>query len=127
VEAPPLPIVGAVVTQLRFDFAVTLTFDATFHLRVETAFPMAAQEGSRVVLDPETELPDMGSLLTLHQVTVSAAHTDAAGNIRIAFTGGRVLSCAPNSDFEAWTFTGPRGLLYVCLPGGSLAIWDAAG
>ena len=124
-DAPPLPIVGAVVTQLRFDAAITVAFDATFHLRLETTFQIAADEGLPVVLDPETDLPNMGSLLSLHQVLVSATQLDNAGNIRIAFTDGRVLSCAPNLNFEAWTFTGPRGLLYVCLPGGGLGIWNA--
>lgn len=30
----------------------------------------------------------------------------------------------PNKSYEAWTLSGPRGMLAVCMPGGELAIWD---
>lgn len=124
-EAPTIPIVGTVVTQLRFDFAFTLAFDADIQIRIETGFTVASPGGELETFDPEADLARMGSLLTLHQAEVRTAGTDEIGNLRLDFSDGRALQCRPHQQYEAWNLSGKDGLLYVCLPGGGLAIWSA--
>lgn len=124
-DAPPIPIVGTVVTQLRFDFAFTLTFDANVDLRIETGFSMVAAGGGLETFDPDVDLVRMGDLLTLHQAEVKSAVTDEIGNLRVDFSDGRTLQCRPDQQYEAWNLSGEDGLLYVCLPGGGLAAWSA--
>ena len=35
------------------------------------------------------------------------------------------LSVEPDSAYEAWTVTRADGMMVVCMPGGTLAVWDA--
>lgn len=44
--------------------------------------------------------------------------------LSVAFDNGARLRIKPDSSYEAWTVSGPRGMLVVSMPRGELAIWD---
>lgn len=118
-----MSIVGAEVTQLRFDFAFSIAFDATAEARIETTFSVSTPAGHTEVFDPDKDLAQMGPLLTLHQTKIVSADADETGHLNLHFSDGRQLDCAPDPDYEAWTFNGPDGLQLVAMPGGGLAVW----
>ena len=40
------------------------------------------------------------------------------------FDDGHLLKVAPDPQYEAWTASGPDGMLVVSVPGGDLAVWS---
>lgn len=118
----------AVVSQCRFDHAVTLIVETSpgySELRIEQ--PMDVVLPSRP--DGPVRIPMHGSaaemapaLELLQQVPTSLdAHKD--GRLLLHFAGGGRLSVEADADYEPWTLTGPDGLRLVSLPGGDLAVW----
>jgi hypothetical protein len=49
---------------------------------------------------------------------------EESGMLSVAFDNGARLRIKPDSSYEAWTVSGPRGMLVVSMPRGELAIWD---
>ena len=121
---PSVDLVGAVVTQLRFDYGVTIALGDDVALRIETGFELTAPDTEPVLLDPEHDLGRMGSLLLLHRTTVTA---DTSGDLSLAFSDGSALRCWPDDRFEAWKLSFADGRLYVCLPGGDVSVWAGGG
>ncbi len=46
-----------------------------------------------------------------------------SGALRLEFDGDAILTVNPDSMYEAWTFVTDSQMLFVCLPGGGLAMW----
>ncbi len=124
---PSVDLVGAVVTQLRFDYGLTIALGDDVSLRIETAFEHMAPQSEPVQLDPETDLARMGSLLLLHRSRITAFSADTSGSLSIAFSDGSGLRCWPDDRFEAWKLSFADGRLYVCQPGGDVSIWAGGG
>jgi hypothetical protein len=124
---PSVDLVGATVTQLRFDSGLTVALDASTHLRIEAGFELVEPDGGATLLDPEQDLERMGPLLRLHRKRVSAFTADTSGRLAVAFSDGTVLRCGPDDRFEAWELSFADGRLYVCLPGGEVAVWAGGG
>jgi hypothetical protein len=124
---PSVDLVGAIVTQLRFDYGVTLALDASTHLRIETTFELVTPDGVATTLDPEQDLDRMGALLPLHRTRVAEFAADTSGDLAITFSDGSVLRCRPDDRHEAWALSLADGRLYVCTPGGEVAVWAGGG
>ncbi len=56
---------------------------------------------------------------------IRSTTVDESGGLTVAFADGARLRIEPDEDYEAWTVTGPKGFMVVCMPGGELAIWSA--
>lgn len=49
---------------------------------------------------------------------------EETGTLRLSFANGASVIVEPDEAYEAWTMSGPGGMLVVCMPRGELAIWD---
>ena len=108
------------VVQVCFDYAFSLVFDNECVLRVETRFRLLGAHGSeefdQVNLSRSTE-----SLRSLFLATVEAVEIEVNGELRLRFSGQRVLVVEPDEQFEAWSVVEKTGAQMVCLPGGGVS------
>ncbi|WP_158609521.1 DUF6188 family protein [Cellulomonas triticagri] len=122
VEALWSVLVGREVDRVVFDRAVTLVFEGGAELRLECAFGVVERDGVTQV-DPGAPVGGSAAVLgILGRVVVGVAVTEA-GAVRVEIADGTVLECAADPDVEAWTLSGPSGLLVVSVPGGTVAQW----
>ena len=45
--------------------------------------------------------------------------------VAASITAATTVQAHPDPRYEAWTATGPDGMLVVTLPGGDLAVWSS--
>jgi hypothetical protein len=64
-------------------------------------------------------------VLALLDRAVSRVVAFKDGRLSLAFDGGWKIEVPGGAQFEAWTLTGPNGLLVVSIPGGDLAVWTS--
>jgi Family of unknown function (DUF6188) len=124
-----LDMTGAVVTQCRFDHAVTLLVDlspGSVELRIEQPMEFERADGTLGVPLQGTAA-QMAPALELLQQEPTSLEAYKDGRLRVHFAGGGRLAVEADPDYEVWTLTGPGGLRLVCLPGGDLAVWTPAG
>lgn len=120
--------VDAVVTQCRFDHAVTLIIDTSpgySELRIEQPMELvlpARPDGALRVPMHGTAV-EMAPALELLQQVPTSLDASKDGRLVVHFAGGGLLSVEADDDYEPWTLTGPEGLRLVSLPGGDLAVW----
>lgn len=119
---------GDVVTQCRFDYAVTILMTSNYGLtsefRIENKFYFQTRELSYEI-DPE-RLVVAPIISILHQTVIKAvAHKN--GRLVLGFRNGSELTAYPNDSYEAWTFANDVGDRIVCMPSGELAIWTHNG
>lgn len=116
-------ITGDTVTQIRFDFAVTIVTDRSL-LRIGTDFEFADQDGVQRI-DPESARPFAGRILgALHRGVESCRYSED-GSIRLRLAGGVRISVDPSPEFEAWNLSvgGDSPGLVVSTIGGGVAVW----
>ena len=73
-------------------------------------------------LMPQTQ--DVAEALPLFGAGVLSAVAFKSGSLRLVFDTGIQLNCPADLSFEGWQITGPRGWIFISLPGGDLAIWS---
>ncbi len=122
-----LPFRGLLVTQVQVDHAFGLVLDDKGAVRVEGAATLGwvsvGAKPETVELRPENH--DVAAGLVLLGTTVLSSVAFKSGGLRIVFDDGHVLTVAADPQHEAWTVTGPNGMLIVSVPGGDLAVWHA--
>lgn len=77
----------------------------------------------RTVVAPNS-LEGLALLVPLLNGDVAAVHIDDRGGLSLV-VGGTTLHCPESPEFEAWSLSGPSGVLVVSMPGGDLAVWSA--
>lgn len=115
---------GQTITNQVFDYAMSVTTDAGFELRVENDYALGTSMGSWN-LSPESGNADPERVLSLTGRTISSATTDRSGTLNVIFADGHHLTVRSDVDYEAWSLAGPGGRKVVCMPGGDLAVWRA--
>jgi hypothetical protein len=121
-----LSLIGAVVDTCCFDHAVVLRLindGSAWELRIETPFALTAAQGTEHLVLPG-EASHLETVLTILRTTIEGAAAFKDGHLELQLSNGTVLHAPPDEGFEAWTLSGPDGLLLVCLPGGELARWS---
>ena len=110
----------------QVDHSVGLQLTNGSFIRIESPFTMTAPEGE-VRLSPETDPSEHleGVLQRLCGLAIKRASADSDGTLVVLFDGDRRLSVEPDAAYEAWTVTRADGMMVVCMPGGTLAVWDA--
>jgi hypothetical protein len=81
--------------------------------------------GGEALLEPE-ETASLSPILPLANKGVRSVTIRATGHLRVEFAGGHVLEVAPDDQYEAWQLgcsVGARGVMMVCSPGGSVAVF----
>ncbi|MGI5170042.1 DUF6188 family protein [Spirillospora sp. CA-253888] len=119
-----LTLQGRTVVRVCFDAAVTILTADTYELRLETPAVITTADGGRIPFDPEKPGTAAATLVSLFGQEISRFAMAEAGDLSITFTNGMGLATAADADYEAWTLTGPGGLLVVCRPGGGTAVWS---
>ena len=125
-----LPLKGRSVTQCCVDYAFTIYLvepDAAFSLRIEQPFVLHQANADAVTLDPEENVVALAPALAMFGLTVERGVAYKDGWLEVCFTDGSSIRVDADNYYEAWTLSGPAGLLVVSMPGGNLAIWLAEG
>lgn len=117
-----LPIVGAPVTMVLFDFAISINLGSA-SIRIETTATIERPGSQSIVVEPETPDAAASEVVRLRGLAVSEASTADNGELAMEFDDGTRLTVPPNARYEAWTFAGEHGEKAVCLPGGGLTTW----
>ena len=122
-----LPFRGLGVTQVRVDFAFGLILGGGGTVTIISAATLGwarvAARPEKVALEPGRQ--DVAAGLVLFGAEVTSAVAFKSGALRLVFGDGHMLTVEPDPDYEAWTATGPDGMLVVSLPGGELAVWHS--
>lgn len=99
-------LVGAEVTQVSFDYAVSFMFqDSTlgYHtLRIEGDFFVEGPLGRIDVHSDSWKSLERSILVRLFCDTVECLAYSRTDELRIGFTSGNVLVCPGSQGFEAW-------------------------
>lgn len=121
-----VPLSGMVVSQCRYDFALTLVIGEahpSYVLRISEDFKFESPRSGPVWVHPETDVHSMAP--TLHLLRLSVEHASAlkGGELELSFEDGSRLLVPSSPDYESWTLTGSDGLRLVSAPSGELVIW----
>ena len=120
-------MVGLEVETIAFDYAIRLTL---FHpenqllLVIENAFTVQP-DGEEPLWYVSPEYGDTDPIMTLWQQAITHVHIHPTlGCLEITFSQGTTLSVKARDDgYESWQLYSNKGLIIVCMGGGSLAIW----
>lgn len=82
----------------------------------DTAITLAPEEDPAIAIECLKELAGQ---------PVTGSAISETGRLTVVFQSGISLVAEPDPRYEAWTITGPGGLIIVCLPGGQLSVWNA--
>ncbi|MDZ7886256.1 MAG: DUF6188 family protein [Mycobacterium sp.] len=119
-------LTGKKLTSKHVEYTVGLQLSDDYFIRVESPFTLALADRT-LMLSPEGDAASAFEPLgQLVGQTISSSTVDRAGALTVVFERGELLHVEPDPSFEAWTVSGPKGLLIVCSPGGELSIWHAA-
>jgi hypothetical protein len=117
-----LALAGQMVVSHRCQGTVVLTMMGGDVVVLEAPFTVTTPEASRryePAVAAETEVL-AGELVGQ---TIESCTIDDAGSLTLTFTSGIRVLVEPDDRYEAWTVSGPAGMLVVCTPGGKLAVW----
>ena len=114
---------GQTLTELRVECTAGLHFTGGYFVRIETPFTLDIGSKS-AYLSPAKDLPE--AFAPMHGLVgkvISESRIDS-GTLMLTFDEGARLVIQPDGNYEAWTVTGPGGLLIACMPSGKLATWS---
>lgn len=113
------------VRRCCFDHAVVLDFSSganEWELRLQTPFGLSAVGQVILILPEEGTRLDVALELLL-RASVQRLILFKDGGLRMTLAGGVALMAPADQGFEAWTLSGPDGVLVVSQPGLGLATW----
>lgn len=116
---------GLCVAKISIDYRLTFTLDSDWEVVLEAPVYLSAGSlpaNERSELLPQTQ--DVAAALRLFGTEVLSAVAFKSGALRMVFSSGTHLNCPASPSFEAWQITGPRGWIFVSMPGGDLAVWS---
>jgi hypothetical protein len=116
-------IQNAEVTQMKFDFSITLVFSTDVELRISQPFHLIGPQGTSF-LDPEEDAVLLSPCLEMTRARVTSVAVSPTGTLTLGFANSLILEVEASPDFEAWEWTAPGGVLAVCRPGGELTTWS---
>jgi hypothetical protein len=114
----------ALVQLIRIDFKLGLVLvDGTdsAELYVETPFRLIGS-GTDVLCVPE-EPTTLAPILPLVNAAVKGVMIKKSGYISVDFESGLSIKVDPDASYEAWQLGGSMGFLFVCPPGGDVALF----
>jgi hypothetical protein len=116
---------GRQVTALRVSYELQFEFtDVAWEASLTVGGRLRLVGASTPAQDVDPEEPrTLAPVLTLLRSRVSEVVVSETGALTVYFVDGRALEVAPDGNYEAWGFVGPRRARVVCMPGGSLAYW----
>lgn len=113
------------VTQVRFDFAVSiLTLQGTT-VRLQSDF-LVSHPGDEPVFVPIDDLVLAARpVMRLFGHVLDSAEANDEGGLALVFQGGARLDVSPRAALEPWSVSSASGELLVGLPGSGPAVYDS--
>lgn len=109
------------VLAVRFQWQVELHFGGPERwcvLQLEGPFTVEAADGSTVLADPGGDPASLASVLPVLRRRLLTLEVDSGDTLTATFDGGRVITCQPQMDFEAWSLSaGAGGFFLAAAPG----------
>ena len=116
---------GLCVIKISIDYRLSLTLDSDWEVvLVGPAYLSAGSLPANERLELFPQVQDVAAALQLFGTEVLSAVAFKSGVLRMVFSSGAHLNCPAGPSFEAWQITGPRGRMFVSMPGGDLAVWS---
>jgi hypothetical protein len=113
------------VTQVRFDFAVSIH---TLHgavIRAQNDF-LVSHPGDEPVFVAIDDLDTAARpMMRMFGQVLESAEANDDGSLALMFTSGARIDVAPSALFEPWSVNTPSGGLLVGLPGGGATVYNA--
>ena len=119
------PLAGRTVTRCFVDYAFGIECwdrERETTMRIEGNFVLKVN-GAEQRLSPEQPTA-LGPAFSIIHKAVDSARVYKDGCLEVNFSDGSSLFVEPDSEYEAWEIVGRGGLRVVCVPGGSLSIWQ---
>ena len=111
----------APVTQLRFDFAVTLISLDDFNVRIEVPFRYRHKD-AELTIDPEV-LSTAGTLLDLHHAQLQRVDVHRSGQLQVSFSSDRDLTVGPHPHYESFSLHIAPGYMFIGEVGGGIGTY----
>jgi hypothetical protein len=112
----------APITQLRFDFAVTLISLADFDVRIEASFRYWDGHAEHNI-DPAVPAAN-ARLLDLHQAELQRVDVQRTGELRIFFSSDRAITVLPHPDYESFSLHIAPGHMFIGDVGGGVGKYE---
>jgi hypothetical protein len=106
------------VTQIRFDFAVSLLTLQGGVIRVQNDFSVSRPGAEPVVVSIDDIAPTAGCVAELFGQALDCAQAHGDGSLSLSFESGTRLDVAADGADESWSLNSPATGLLVGLPGG---------
>lgn len=113
------------VTQVRFDFAVSIV---TLHgavIRVQGDFLVSHPGAEPVFVAIEDLVPGARPVMQLFGQVLESAEVSDEGALALVFQSGARLDVSPDAALEPWSVNSASGELLVGLPGGGAAVYNS--
>ncbi len=117
-----LGLAGARVQSVLVDYTLRMHLSGGYFIVAESVLSIH-RHGESITVSPEEVPLAFEPVQRLVGQVVDEAIADESGALRVLFGDGTRLDVEPDSSYEAWNVSGPRGLLVVCTPGGELVRW----
>lgn len=109
------------VVAIRLQWQVEFQFggpEQWCFLQLEGPFTVDAPDGSNTLVDPGGDPAGLACVLPLLRRNVVAVVVDLGETLTASFDDGRIVTCRPQEEFEAWTLSaGEGGFFLACTPG----------
>jgi hypothetical protein len=126
-ESWVITIDDLIVTQCRIDHAFGIEFweseESYLSLRIEGIFNLMFGNEKFDLYAGKEPIMICPALGVLHK-NIESITIQKTGILELIFTNEMRITVFPSPDYEAWTISGSNGLLFVCQPGGKIAVWN---
>ncbi len=121
-----ISIKGRQITRCCLDYALTIDLwdlDDSLTVKFENPFKLiSANKNYEVNPQNPKSIEPMLQLLFEEVLTLKISKS---GKLEMSFVNGSYLWTDPHEEYEAWELNSSKGLKFVCMPGGEVAIWES--
>ena len=114
---------GIEATAVELDFALRITFAPAARLTVEGPVLFERDGTTQIVVLGEVDRSGETIFEALLGRVIASAVATATGTLTVSFADGARLVVRPDEMYESWQASAPDGVLYICMPGGEVAVF----
>jgi hypothetical protein len=112
-----------IIARQELVYSLSLYTNAKFEIRIEGKFSLSGQ-GMHYEIDPD-RAAELDQVTSLVGYVIEGTSVEESGALNLDLEGDVHIHVEPDVQYEAWTFSGPRGEKVVCGPGGIMSCWSA--
>ena len=117
-----LDLASQLVTQVRFDFGVSLLTVQGTVLRLQSDFMLQIPGRGDHHVEIDRLSRSAALLVELFGESMANASAHADGTLELLFASGTRITVAPDELDESWSLNAGSGELLVSLPGGGMSV-----